>query len=88
MSALEHFVDITNDNLMRRFMEEFPDLPANYYKVALLSFAGFSVTSISCIIKLKEGSFRNIRSKIRTRINSSDCPDRDRFLSYFQNIRG
>ena len=88
MSALEHFVDITNDNLMRRFREEFPDLPANYYKVALLSFAGFSVTSISCIIKLKEGSFRNIRSKIRTRINSSDCPDRDRFLSYFQNIRG
>lgn len=87
MSQLEHFVDSTNDNLMSRFRILYPDLPPNYYKIALLTFAGFSATSIICIVKIKEGSYRNIRSKIHARISSTNAEDRVRFISYFQNLR-
>lgn len=87
MSQLEHFVDSTNDNLMSRFRELYPDLPPNYYKIALLTFAGFTATSIICIVKIKEGSYRNIRSKIHARINSICTEDRDRFISYFEKFR-
>ena len=73
---------------MARFRHDVPDLSAGNYTIALLTFAGFSVESISGITKISEGGYRNARSRIRARINSSESPDADEFLSYFPKIRG
>ena len=83
MEDLERLVNLINNNLMARFRQQLPTLPNNYYKVAVLTFAGFSNYSIICITKLKDGSYRNIRSKIRSAIKTSNCEDCDLFLSHF-----
>lgn len=85
---LEQYIDSTNNRLMARFREQISDLPSSYYNLALLTFIGFSNDSICCVLKIGEGSARNARSKIRTKINSSDCPDKEIFLKFFQKIRG
>lgn len=88
LNDLEQFVNQTNDRLMARFRHDITGLPANYYTIALLTFAGFSVESISSITKISEGGYRNARSRIRSRINSADTSYKEEFLSYFPKIRG
>lgn len=84
---LELYVNYTNFDLMSRFREQVPSLPDSHYRIAVLTFAGFSNSSIAYITKLKDGSLRNIRTKIRSAINNSNADDREIFLSYFPCLR-
>lgn len=84
---LEQFVNCTYNNIMIRFRELCPGETDNYYKVAVLTFAGFSILSISSICKLKDGTIRNMRTKIRNRINASDSADRESLLRFFADAR-
>ena len=84
---LECYVNYCYDNLMAHFRDQLPPLPDSHYRIAVLTFAGFSIVSIGQITKLKDGSLRNIRTNIRSAIKKSECKERELFLSYFPNLK-
>ncbi len=82
LNGLEQLINLTNDNLMVRFRSQVPDLTPRQYSIVLLTFAGFSSSSITTIFGYKsDGSLRNNRYKIRLLIKDADSVDKEYFLS-------
>lgn len=80
---LEHLVDCHNNDLMKRFHEDFPSLSVAQYRLALYLFCGFSLPAISIFT---DSELRNIyvyKSRLKSIIINSACPRKDDYLEYF-----
>ncbi|MDE6715948.1 MAG: hypothetical protein K2J74_05640, partial [Muribaculaceae bacterium] len=81
-AEIERFVNDYFDNIMLRFREQYPAMPERNYRFAMLSFADFSIQSITTILELKStGAARTMRHRVKKHIEEHPAKDRDLFLS-------
>ncbi len=82
MAGIESFVNDYFDNVMVRFRDQYPDMTERNYRFAMLSFADFSIQSITTILELKStGAARTMRHRIKKHIEEHQAKDREFFLS-------
>lgn len=82
ISDIENFVNDYFDNIMSRFRDQYPGMTERNYRFVLLSFADFSIQSITTILGLKSaGAARTMRHRIKKHIEESPSPDSESFLS-------
>ena len=82
IAGIENFVNDYFDNIMSRFREQYPGMTERNYRFAMLSFADFSIQSITTILELKStGAARTMRHRIKKHIEEHDAMDRELFLS-------
>lgn len=81
---LEARLNSENDNLMARFRTAMPDLRPDEYHLFLLNALGFSIPTISLLLKEKREVIYNRRQRLRSKIQESDIPGRDLFLDYLE----
>lgn len=81
---LEARLNHGHDNLMDRFRTAMPDLRPDEYRLFLLNALGFSIPTISLLLKEKREVIYNRRQRLRTKIQESDIPDSELFLSYLE----
>lgn len=82
IEGIESFVNDYFDNIMIRFREQYPGMTERNYRFAMLSFADFSIQSITTILELKStGAARTMRHRIKKHIEEYPAKDRDLFLS-------
>jgi len=83
-TTLEDYINITHNNLMTRFRDQFGQMPNKKYYVATLVFASFSNQFMSMALGYNNtASVRSLRSRLKSEIVASDAPDKEEFLSYF-----
>ncbi len=81
---LENFVNATAGDLMQRFREQFPAMSDKKLDFVTLIFAGFKNQSVYIMLEFPSmGAVRTMRHRVKTEIETSDCRDKDEFLSYF-----
>ena len=82
ITDIENFVNDYFDNIMSRFREQYPDMTERNYRFVMLSFADFSIQSITTILGLKStGAARTMRHRIKKHIEEHPSPDSELFLS-------
>ena len=69
---------------MQRFREQFPAMSDKKLDFVTLIFAGFKNQSVYIMLEFPSmGAVRTMRHRVKTEIGTSDCRDKDEFLSYF-----
>ncbi|MDE6697745.1 MAG: hypothetical protein K2K25_12770 [Muribaculaceae bacterium] len=82
IAGIESFVNDYFDNIMSRFREQYPGMTERNYRFAMLSFADFSIQSITTILELKStGAARTMRHRIKKHIEEHPAKDRELFLT-------
>ncbi len=82
MTGIENFVNDYFDNIMSRFREQYPGMTERNYRFVMLSFADFSIQSITTILELKStGAARTMRHRVKKHIEEHPAKDKDLFLS-------
>ncbi|MDE5871385.1 MAG: hypothetical protein K2H22_05560, partial [Muribaculaceae bacterium] len=82
ISGIENFVNDYFDNIMSRFRDQYPGMTERNYRFAMLSFADFSIQSITTILELKStGAARTMRHRIKKHIEEHPAKDQELFLS-------
>ncbi len=82
ISDIENFVNDYFDNIMSRFREQYPGMTELNYRFVLLSFADFSIQSITTVLGMKStGAARTMRHRIKKHIADHQAPDSELFLS-------
>lgn len=81
---LETRLNHGHDNLMDRFRTAMPDLRPDEYRLFLLNALGFSIPTISLLLKEKREVIYNRRQRLRAKIPESDIPDRESFLAFLE----
>ncbi len=82
IQGIESFVNEYFDNIMTRFREQYPGMTERNYRFAMLSFADFSIQSITTILELKStGAARTMRHRIKKHIEEHPAKDKELFLS-------
>lgn len=80
--GIESFVNDYFDNIMYRFRGQYPGMTERNYRFAMLSFADFSIQSITTILELKStGAARTMRHRIKKHIEEYPAEDTDLFLT-------
>lgn len=82
-AGLEEWLDAGHDGLMTAFRAQFPKLKEDDLKLFAYVASGFSSTTISTFMERDKQYVYNRIWRLKNRIASSDAPDRDRFLSFF-----
>ena len=81
VSQLENIVNTYRNQLMTDFRKDFPGLHADIYQFATYLFAGFSLRAISIIMNEKIENIYNKKSRLKNRVQNSDSPRREEYLS-------
>lgn len=81
VSQLENIVNTYRNQLMADFRKDFPSLHADLYQFATYLFAGFSLRAISIIMNEKIENIYNKKSRLKNRVQNSDSPRREEYLS-------
>ncbi len=82
LAGIEGFVNDYFDNIMARFREQYPGMTERNYRFVMLSFADFSIQSITTILEIKStGAARTMRHRIKKHIEEHPAKDRELFLS-------
>jgi len=66
---------------MADFRKDFPHLHTDIYQFATYLFAGFSLRAISIIMNEKIENIYNKKSRLKNRVQNSDSPRREEYLS-------
>lgn len=82
LADIENFVNDHFDNAMSRFRQQYPQMTERNYRFVMLSFADFSIQSITTILGLKStGAARTMRHRIKKHIEEHPSPDSELFIS-------
>lgn len=82
LNGIETFVNDYFGNIMSRFREQYPDMTERNHRFVMLSFAGFSIQSITTILGLKSaGAARTMRHRIKRQIEEHPSADSGVFIS-------
>ena len=66
---------------MRDFRKDFPNLNSDIYQFAIYQFSGFSSRAISIFMNEKIENIYNKKSRLKNRIQKSDVPRKEEYLS-------
>lgn len=79
----EDVVNSCNDNLMKKFREDFPGLSNAQYRLALYLFCGLSLQSISVFTGTELRNIYVYKSRLKGVIAKSGSVRKEEYLSYF-----
>lgn len=77
---LEEIVNTVNDNIIIKLREQFPKIKPSDIDLLVFVYAGFSAQIISVIINDSVSNIYTRKSRLKTRIATSDAPDKELFL--------
>lgn len=77
---LEEIVNTVNDNIIVKLREQFPKIKSSDIDLLLFVYAGFSAQIISIIINDSVSNIYTRKSRLKTRITTSEAPDKELFL--------
>lgn len=80
IDAIERSLDITEDGIMKRLRHIFPNEKELDYSIITLIISGFSIKSISFLLRMSEASLRMRKTRYKRRFDSLPEPDRTYFL--------
>ncbi len=81
VSQLEVIVNTYRNQIMRDFRKDFPNLNSDIYQFAIYQFSGFSSRAISIFMNEKIENVYNKKSRLKSRIQKSDVPRKEEYLS-------
>ncbi len=81
VSQLEVIVNTYRNQIMRDFRKDFPNLNSDIYQFAIYQFSGFSSRAISIFMNEKIENIYNKKSRLKNRIQKSDVPRKEEYLS-------
>lgn len=81
VSQLEVIVNTYRNQLMRDFRKDLPNLNSDIYQFAIYQFSGFSSRAISIFMNEKIENVYNKKSRLKSRIQKSDVPRKEEYLS-------
>lgn len=80
--ALEEIVDAFRGGVMKKLREEFPRFKEEDFKVMCYWYAGFSPTAMCVFMKVDDiNDIYKRKSRLKTRIEKSESPNKDFFIS-------
>ena len=79
--ALEQSLNMTDDGIMKRVRMRLKKEKELDFSVLILLFSGFSIKSISYLLRMSEASLRMRKSRYKHFFESLPSPDRELFLS-------
>lgn len=77
---LEEIVNTVNDNIIIKLREQLPKIKSSDIDLLIFVYAGFSAQIISVIISDSVSNIYTRKSRLKTRIATSDAPDKELFL--------
>lgn len=77
---LEEIVNTVNDNIIIKLREQLPKIKSSDIDLLIFVYAGFSAQIISVIINDSVSNIYTRKSRLKTRIATSDAPDKELFL--------
>lgn len=80
IDAVERSLDVTENGMMKRLHHYFPNEKELDYSVITLIISGFSIKSISFLLRMSEASLRMRKTRYKRRFDSLPEPDRTYFL--------
>lgn len=80
IDAIERSLDVTENGMMKRLHHYFPNEKELDYSVITLIISGFSIKSISFLLRMSEASLRMRKTRYKRRFDSLPEPDRTYFL--------
>ena len=83
VSQLEGIINTYKNQLMTDFRKDFQGLHTDVYQLATYLFSGFSSRAISIFMDEKIENIYNRKSRLKNRVQNSDSPRREEYLSLF-----
>lgn len=81
ISTLEKSLNLTEDGLMKKVRECLPEGKELDFSILTLLFSGFSIKSISFLLRMSEASLRMRKTRYKQAFEAMDSPEREVFLS-------
>lgn len=81
LQELEQIVDMAHDEVMQKLRRDFPKMKEADVRLLCYIFGGFSPQVISLFMEESVANVYARKSRIKSRIKSSEAPDRELFLS-------
>ena len=81
ISTLEQSLNLTEDGLMKKVRECLPEGKELDFSILTLLFSGFSIKSISFLLRMSEASLRMRKTRYKQTFEAMDSPGREVFLS-------
>ena len=81
---LEDNLNASSDNVMVRLREAFPKWKEEDFQIYAYTASGFSSTTIATLLEKDKPFVYNRLYRLKTRISSSEHPDKEQFLSILQ----
>ena len=81
ISTLEQSLNLTNNGIMDRIRKCFPSERELDFSILTLLFSGFSIKSISFLLRMSEPSLRMRKTRYKQLFESLPEPDRSVFLN-------
>ena len=86
--ALEEIVDAFRGGVMKKLRAEFPRFKEEDFKVMCYWYAGFSPTAMCVFMKVDDiNDIYKRKSRLKARIEKSESPNKDFFISQLQKLR-
>lgn len=86
--ALEEIVDAFRGGVMKKLREEFPRFKEEDFKVMCYWYAGFSPTAMCVFMKVDDiNDIYKRKSRLKARIEKSESPNKDFFISQLPKLR-
>ena len=79
--TLEQSLNLTEDGLMKKVRECLPEGKELDFSILTLLFSGFSIKSISFLLRMSEASLRMRKTRYKQTFEAMDSPGREVFLS-------
>lgn len=81
LQELEQIVDMAHDEVMQKLRRDFPKMKEADVRLLCYIFGGFSPQVISLFMEESVANIYARKSRLKSRIKSSDAPDRELFLT-------
>lgn len=82
LTGLELMLDRNCDEVVSRLRKQLPKLKEDDIRLYIFAASGFSSTTISTILEKEKGVIYNRIWRLKTKISSSEAPDKDDFLHF------
>ena len=82
LTGLELMLDRNCDEVVSRLRKQLPKLKEDDIRLYVFAASGFSSTTISTILEKEKGVIYNRIWRLKTKISSSEAPDKDDFLHF------
>ena len=84
LQELEQIVDMAHDGAMQKLRRDFPRMKAADLRLLCYIFGGFSPQVISLFMRDSVANVYARKSRLKSRIKSSDAPDKELFISLLE----